>query len=125
VWVIGSVTLPYGPSQISDEVDCQTDSLDLDGVAPILFATAPGIRVVSWSGSISAASHSKANLETDYGGPLRGMQGTSQSVTSGSGAYDGTWLVKKVSLREVAEGDKVVRLMYTVVLHMGSALVVL
>ena len=124
-WSIGSVTLPFGPNQISDENDCTEDSMQADGAAPILFAVGPGIRVVTWSGSIAEAAHTKANLNTDYGVPLRAMQGTSQTVVSGSGAYDGTWLVKKVTLREVAEGTKVVRLLYIVVLHAGSTLVVL
>jgi len=124
-WVIGSVTLPYGPNQITDDVDCETDTLDLDGLAAILFATAPGIRIVTWSGSISEASHNKADLETDYGSPLRAMQGTEQTVASPSGAYDGDWLVKKVSFREQAEGSIVARILYTIVLWQGSDLVVL
>ncbi len=124
-WKIGSVTLPYGPAQISDEVDCSEENLPQDGQQPILFSTGPGIRAVTWSGSISEAAHTKADLETDYGAPLRSMQGTTQTIDSPSSAYDGTALVKKVGLREVAEGDKVVRLMYTIVLHYATTIVVL
>jgi hypothetical protein len=124
-WTIGSVELPYSPNQISEEVDCQTDSLELDGVAAILFATAPGIRVLTISGSIAENGSDKADLETDYIADLRAMQGTEQTVASPSGAYDGDWLVKKVSFREQAEGSIVARILYTIVLWQGSDLVVL
>ena len=124
-WQIGSVTLPYGPSQITDEVECHTETMPIDGAQDILFSTGKGVRVVTWSGFISEAGHTKTNLSTDYGAPLQAYQGTSQSITGGNTGYSGTALVKKVTLREQAEGDKVVRIFYTIVLHYATTLVVL
>ena len=124
-WVIGLVTLPFGPTQISDEVECRSETMPFDGAEDLLFSTGKGVRVVTWSGSISEAAHTKANLETDYASTLRGYQGTTQTIDSPSSAYDGTALVKKVVFREQAEGSSVVRILYTIVLHYATTITVL
>jgi hypothetical protein len=119
-WSIGSITLPSGPKDIADDSDCETDSLPLDGAESIVFATAPGMRIVSWSGSLfDSSSPTKADLESDYCAALRGFQGTSQSVVSPSGAYTGTWFIKKVTLSEQAEGT-LARISYTIIMWQGS-----
>jgi len=124
-WSIGTVTLPYGPTQISDEVDCHTETFDVDGAEDILFATGKGVRTVTWTGFIHEAAHTKSNLSTDYAAPLRAYQGTTQSIVGGNTGYSGTALVKKVAIREQAEGDKVIRIFYTIVLQYATTIVVL
>jgi hypothetical protein len=124
-WTIGDVEFPFSPSQINDENESVTESFDLDGVAAGIFATAQGVRVVQISGSIALEGLDKAAIEAAYSAPLRAYQGTSQTVESPSGAYDGDWLVKKVSFKEQAEGASLSRIIYSITLWKPSVLVVL
>jgi hypothetical protein len=120
-WSIGDVTLPFGPTDVSDDSDCQTESLPLDGDEAVVFATAPGIRVVTLTGYVCAvACPTKADLEADYCSVLRGYQGTVQVVVSPYGAYTGSWYIKKVAFTEQAEG-LLARVGYTIVLWLGSS----
>ena len=119
-WVIGDVTLPYAPTEISDDSDCDTDSLALDSEESVVFSKAPGIRIVIWSGSISdLACPTKADLESAYLSDLRGYQGSVQSVSNPSGAYTADWYIKKVSFNEAAEGS-LARVTYSIVMWLGS-----
>jgi len=119
-WVIGDVTLPYAPTEISDDSDCDTDSLALDSEESVVFSKAPGIRIVIWSGSIyDPASPTKQDLESDYLSALRGYQGTVQGVSNPSGAYTADWYIKKVSFSEQAEGE-LARISYSIVMWLGS-----
>jgi hypothetical protein len=124
-WIIGAVTFPFSPSQMSDEVDSVSEEFPLDGVASMLFGVGRGVRVVMISGSIALRGLDKAAIESTYAGPLRAFQGTQQAITSPSGAYDGDWLIKKVSFKEQAEGGTVARIMYTLTLWKPTVLVVL
>jgi len=124
-WSIGAVTFPYGPADISDDCDCQTDSLQLDGDEAVIFATAPGVRVVVWSGTICDPSYpTKRALEGQYCSILRGYQGSSRAVVNPSGTYTGSWYIKKVSIAEQAEGE-LAKVSYTIIMWLGSDLEVL
>jgi len=125
VWSIGSVTLPYGPSEISDDGDCETENMPLDGGQPIIFSKSPGMRVVVWSGTIRDSSYStKRALESHYCSVLRGFQGAAQAVVCPSGAYTGTWYIKKVAITEQAEGT-LAKVGYTITMWLGSGLAVI
>lgn len=126
VWSIGDVTLPYGPSDISDDVECDTDELQLDGDEAIVFATAPGIRIVTFSGSICdpVGSPAKRDIEEDYCSILRSYQGTTQDVVNPSGTYTATWYVKKVAFSEVAEGE-MAKVSYVITLWLASSVEVM
>jgi hypothetical protein len=125
VWSIGAVTLPFGPKDIADDSDCVTENLPLDGAESIIFATAPGIRVVTLTGSIFDRNNpTKADLETAYCSTLRGYQGTVQAVVSSSGAYTASWYIKKVAFTEQAEGQ-LARIGYTIIMWLGSSTEVL
>ena len=124
VWSIGSVTLPFAPTDIADDSDCETDNLPLDGDESIVFADASTIRVVTLSGSIADSNYpTKADLESAYCSTLRGYQNTIQAVVSSSGAYTASWYIKKVSFSEVAEGA-FARVGYTIIMWLGSAEVI-
>jgi hypothetical protein len=119
-WTIGGVTLPYGPTEISDDVECETDSLQLDADEAVVFATAPGLRVVIWSGSVCDVNYpTKRDLDGMYGAALRSMQGLEVAVSNPSGAYTGNWYIKKVSLNEQAEGS-LAKVGYSIVMWQGS-----
>ena len=124
-WTIGDVEFPFSPNQISDEVDSVTENFDLDGEAAIIFEVGKGVRQVQISGSISVQGLGKDDIESTYSAPLRAYQGTKQTVESPSGAYDGDWLIKRVGLKEQAEGSFVVRVLYTIILWKPTKLVVL
>lgn len=121
VWSIGTVTLPFAPKEISDDSDCKTDTLDLDGDESIVFATAPGVRIVILSGSLFNPDYpTKAQLESAYCSTLRSYQDTVQEVVSPSGAYTESWYIKKVAFTEEAEGA-LARIRYNIVMWLGSA----
>lgn len=122
---IGAVVFPYSPWQITDESEGIAEGFDIDGSAPLIFGTGTGVRQVQLTGSICVSGMSKEDLETNYGAPLRSYRGTAKIVESPSGAYDGTWLVKRVGLKEQAEGLAVARLLYTIVMWQPNKLVVL
>ena len=122
-WIIGGVTFPFSPNQISDEVDAIDEKFDLDGVAAMIMGEGLGVRQVQISGSITGAS--KTIIENTYAAPLRGYQGTSRVVQSPSGNYDGTWLIKRVSFKETAESSTLSRITYSITLWKPAKLVVL
>lgn len=124
-WVIGGITFPFGPSQISDEVDSISEEFELDGIASILFGKGKGVRMVMISGTIYLAGLDKIGIEANYASPLRDFQGTQQTISSPSGTYDGDWLVKKVSFKEQAEGSIILRIKYTITLWKPTVLVIL
>jgi len=45
-WIIGGVTFPFSPNQISDEVDAIDEKFDLDGVAAMIMGEGLGVRQV-------------------------------------------------------------------------------
>jgi hypothetical protein len=124
-WTIGDVEFPFSPSQISDEVDADSEEFPLDGAPSVLFGLGKGVREVIISGTIYLAGLGKTVIESTYAGPLRLYQGTQQTIESPSGTYDGDWLVKKVSFKEQAEGSTLARIFYTITLWKPAVLVIL
>jgi hypothetical protein len=122
-WVIGDVTLPLRPNQVTDDNPAQTENFDKDGEAPIIFSTSPGTRTLTLNGSISSRDSTKTQLGITYLTPLRAMKGTVVCVVDPNQIYIGDWMVKQVTFREVAEGSKVARFTYQIVLVQGSAYV--
>ena len=110
-WIIGAVTFPFSPSQISEENEATAENI----YANKILGTGKGVRMVTISGSIAFDGVDKAAIETYYAAPLRAYRGTSQTIQSPSGAYDGDWLIKKVSFKEQAEGT-FQRILYTITL---------
>ncbi len=48
------------------------------------------------------------------------MRGTVQTLVDPRMIYTGEWLVRSITLNEVAEGDKVARFMFRIVLKQSS-----
>jgi hypothetical protein len=122
-WLIGEVTLPLRPNQVTDDNPAQMETFERDGEAPIIFSTSPGARTLTLNGSISSRSSTKAQLGSTYLTPLRALKGKVVSLVDPHQIYIGDWMVKQVTFREVAEGSKVARFTYQIVLVQGSAYV--
>jgi hypothetical protein len=122
-WIIGEVTLPLRPNQVTDDNPAQTENFDRDGQEPIIFSTSPGARTLTLNGSISSRDSTKAQLGTTYLAPLRAMKGKVVSLVDPHQIYTGDWMVKQVTFHEVAEGDRVARFTYQIVLVQGFAYV--
>ena len=118
-WIIGDVTLPLRPNQVTDDNPAQTENFDRDGQEPIIYSTSPGTRTLTLNGSISSRDSTKAQLSAAYLTPLRAMKGTVVCVVDPHQIYLGDWMVKQVTFREVAEGSTVARFTYQIVLVQG------
>jgi hypothetical protein len=122
-WVIGDIALPLRPNQVTDDNPAQTENFDRDGQEPIIFSTSSGVRTLTLNGSISSRDSTKAQLGTTYLIPLRAMKGKVVPLVDPHQIYIGDWMVKQVTFHEVAEGDRVARFTYQIVLLQGYAYV--
>jgi hypothetical protein len=121
-WIIGDITLPLRPNQVTDYNPAQTENFDRDGQEPIIFPTSPGARTLTLNGSISSRNSTKAQLGTSFLTPLRAMKGKVVSLVDPHQIYIGDWMVKQVTFHEVAEGGRVARFTYQIVLVQGLCL---
>lgn len=103
-WIIGEITLPTRPNQVTDDNPAQLENFDRDGQSPVVISTSPGARVLTIGGSICDGVSTKAQLNAAYCVPLRAMKGTVQAVVDPNQVYIGDWMVRQVTFREVAEG---------------------
>ena len=122
-WVIGSVTLPYGPVKVVIGSPPKVSEFELDGDEPILIVEAPGPLMLTLTGSITAVD-AKDDVWDAYIAPLLAMKGTSQSISDPSGVYDGTYLVADFAPEDVSQGS-VTRFTYKLVLKQGTGILTL
>jgi hypothetical protein len=121
VWSLGGVTLTCVNS-VSDEVSDETENLPLDGAAALVgCGEGIGVWVLTLQGSVAAAD--KAALASSFKVPLRAMRGSVQTLLNPSGEFTGDWKVKLVRFGEVAEGVKVARASFQIVLERGSGFI--
>jgi hypothetical protein len=119
-WAIGEVTLPLRPSQVTDDNPAKTEYFERDGAEPIIYSN-PGARTVTLDGFISSRTATKSELNVAYLAPLRALKGKVVSVVDPHQIYVGDWMLKQVQFREVAEGNRVARFSFHIVLEMGYA----
>ena len=103
-WVIGSVTLPYGPSRVDIGKAPKVEDFDLDGDEPIVNVVAPATNDLTLRGSIAEPGSDKDSINTDFVAPLLAMRGTSVSISDPSGVYDGTYFVADFKATDVSQG---------------------
>ena len=103
-WVIGSVTLPYGPSRVDIGKAPKVEDFDLDGDEPIVNVVTPATNDLTFRGSIAVPGSNKDTINTAYISPLLALRGTSVSVSDPSGIYDGTYFVADFKATDVSQG---------------------
>ena len=98
-YVIGSVTLPVGPKQVSKRNPAKVEEFELDGDLPGLIV--PGMRAVELSieGVFVGV---KATLESSFLLPLEALKGTVVTVVFPDTRYDGDWVLADFSYTEVS-----------------------
>ncbi len=118
-WSLGDVALTT-VNQITDENPSEGEDFTIDGDTPIVMTSSLAARTLTLNGSISSSSSDKATLDASYCIALRAMRGTVQTLVDPRMIYTGEWLVRSITLNEVAEGDKVARFMFRIVLKQST-----
>lgn len=121
---VGTVTLPWGPDAIYDEVGCVIDKAGVDGGGAVLFARYDDARMLTFEGNIWLHGSTNASLESAYLGSLRGFKRGSCTITDPDNQYGGTWLFSNFKTTRIAEGAEV-RYAYTMEFLLGSYTVIL
>ena len=106
-WVIGSVTLPYGPVRVDIGRAPKVEDFELDGDEPIVNVVAPATNDLKLKGTIRVKGSSKGTINTTYIAPLLAMRGTSVAVTDPSSVYSGTYFVADFKATDVSQGGLV------------------
>ena len=123
-WVIGSVTLPYGPSRVEIGRPPKVEDFDRDGDEPIVNVVAPATNDLTLRGTIAVRSSDKDTIFSTYVSPLLALRGTSVSVSDPSGNYDGTYFVADFKPTDVSQGDYI-RFEYVLILRVTTSVNVL
>ncbi len=121
-WVIGSVTLPFGPVRVEIGKAPKVEDFDLDGDEPIVNVVAPATKDLIIRGTIAGSN--KSTINTSYISPLLGLRGTSQSITDPSGIYNGTYFVADFKATDVSQGAYV-RFEYVLTLRVVTSVNIL
>jgi phage protein U len=121
-WTFGTVTFPFGPTQIAYVKTINKESMPQSGDDPVAIVDGTSSNSVQLSGSIADPSKTDADLWTDILTPLLALIGTSISVSSSNGSIDGTWLLEKFEPKRTSANPIYE---YTMVLSKYSTLVVL
>ena len=122
VWTFGSVTFPFGPTQISYIKTINKETMPQSGDDPVAIVDGTSSNSVQLSGSIADPAKTDAQLWSDILTPMIALIGTSISVTSTNGSIDGTWLLEKFEPKRTSANPIYE---YTMVLSKYSTLVVL
>ena len=121
-WTFGSVTFPFGPSQLAYIKTINKESMPQSGHDPVVIVDGTSSNSVQLSGSIADSTKTDAQLWSTYLTPMIALIGTSISVTSTNGSIDGTWLLEKFEPKRTSTN---LIYDYTMVLTKYSTLVVL
>ena len=106
-WVIGGVTLPYGPNRIDIGKPPKTEDFELDGDEPIVNVTAPATNDLMLYGSIIVPGGNKSTVNSTYISPLLALRGTSQAITDPSSVYSGTYFVADFKATDNSQGTTI------------------
>ena len=121
-WSFGTVTFPYGPTQIAYIRTINKDTIPQSGDDPVAIVDGVTSNSVQLSGSIAVASKTDAQIWSDILTPMLNQLGTAIIVVSSNGSIDGTWLLEKFEPKRTSANPIYD---YTMVLSKYSTLVVL
>ena len=121
-WSFGTVTFPYGPTQIAYIRTINKDTIPQSGDDPVAIVDGVTSNSVQLSGSIAVASKTDAQIWSDILTPMLNQLGTAIIVVSSNGSIDGTWLLEKFEPKRTSAN---LIYEYTMVLSKYSDLVVL
>ena len=121
-WSFGTVTFPYGPTQIAYIKTINKDTIPQSGNDPVVVVDGVTSNSVQLSGSIADASKTDAQIWSDVLTPMLNQLGTAITVVSSNGSIDGTWLLEKFEPKRTSANPIYE---YTMVLSKYSDLVVL
>ena len=121
-WSFGTVTFPYGPTQIAFIKTINKDTIPQSGDDPVAIVDGITSNSVQLSGSIADVSKTDAQIWSDILTPMLNQLGTAITVVSSNGSIDGTWLLEKFEPKRTSAN---LIYDYTMVLSKYSTLVVL
>lgn len=121
-WSFGTVTFPYGPTQIAYIKTINKDTIPQSGDDPVAIVDGVSSNCVQLSGSIADASKTDAQLWSDILTPMLNQLGTAITVVSSNASIDGVWLLEKFEPKRTSAN---LIYEYTMVLSKYSDLVVL
>ena len=121
-WSFGTVTFPFGPTQIAYIKTINKDTIPQSGTDPVSVVDGTTSNSVQLSGSIADASKTDSELWSDILTPMLNQLGTAITVVSSNGSIDGTWLLEKFEPKRTSAN---LIYEYTMVLSKYSDLVVL
>ena len=121
-WSFGTVTFPFGPTQIAYIKTINKDTIPQSGDDPVAIVDGITSNSVQLSGSIADASRTDAQIWSDILTPMLNQLGTAITVVSSNGSIDGTWLLEKFEPKRTSAN---LIYEYTMVLSKYSDLVVL
>jgi hypothetical protein len=117
-FVIGSVTLPSGPSVAKKRLPAAIEEFEVDGDLPILIVAGSGAIELTLEGSFVGT---KSTIETSYLSPLEALKGTEVALTFPDSRYDGNWILADFVYVEI----NAKQFRYTIRLLQGSDHIVL
>ena len=121
-WSFGTVTFPFGPTQIAIIKTINKDVIAQSGDDPVAVVDGISANSVQLSGKIADPTKTDTQLWSDILTPMLNQLGTAITVVSSNGSIDGTWLLEKFEPKRTSAN---LIYDYTLVLSKYSALVVL
>jgi phage protein U len=121
-WSFGTVTFPFGPTQLAYIKTINKDTIPQSGDDPVAIVDGTTTNNVQLSGTIADASKTDAQIWSDILTPMLNQLGTAITVVSSNGSIDGTWLLEKFEPKRTSANPIYE---YTMVLSKYSDLVVL
>ena len=121
-WSFGTVTFPFGPTQIAYIKTINKDTIPQSGDDPVAIVDGTTTNSVQLSGAIVDPAKTDTALWSDILTPMLNQLGTAITVVSSNGSIDGTWLLEKFEPKRTSANPIYE---YTMVLSKYSDLVVL
>lgn len=121
-WSFGTVTFPFGPTQLAYIKTINKDTIPQSGDDPVAIVDGTTTNSVQLSGAIVDLAKTDAELWSDILTPMLNQLGTAITVVSSNGSIDGTWLLEKFEPKRTSANPIYE---YTMVLSKYSTLVVL
>ena len=121
-WSFGTVTFPFGPTQIAIIKTINKDMIPQSGDDPVAVVDGTSANSVQLSGKIADPTKTDTQLWSDILTPMLNQLGTAITVVSSNGSIDGTWLLEKF---EPKRSSANLIYDYTLLLSKYSTLVVL
>jgi hypothetical protein len=121
-WSFGTVTFPFGPTQLAYIKTINKDTIPQSGDDPVAIVDGTTTNSVQLSGTIADASKTDPQIWSDILTPMLNQLGTAITVVSSNASIDGTWLLEKFEPKRTSAN---LIYEYTMVLSKYSALVVL